>query len=218
MAFHALGLAPVKAETGRHHIPRDGSPLYARRYRMAYGYYCGLAAVLDDEGRFHIDVEGHPVYRERRPWIGNFQQDRCTVRDADGAYFHILPNGARLYTENFPYAGDYYDGQAWVRNAEGMYTHPDLEGRIVHGRYYRRLGVFHKGYATAGDETGMFQSTNAVCPLTQSDFCSSNRFTTAPLLPSLTTAAKSLSVKTEKRFGGCRKKSELVRCSPESKE
>ena len=156
LAFYAPGVAPVEDESGWLHIRPDGSPLYPQRYRRAFGYYCARAAVMDDNGWFHLDLEGNPVYAERRPWVGNFQQDLCTVRDESGAYFHIRPDGSRLYSENYLYAGDYYEGTACVKNNDGLFTHIDLAGKTVHGRYYPELGVYHKGFATAGDESGRF--------------------------------------------------------------
>lgn len=154
LAFHAPGLAPVRAERRAWHIQPDGSAAYERRFQRAFGFYEGLAAVVDADGWHHITPEGQDAYGERYAWCGNFQGGRCTVRDPDGAYLHITADGRAAYTERWRYAGDYREGIAVVQAPDGRSSHVDREGRALHGRWFVDLDVFHKGLARARDGDG----------------------------------------------------------------
>ena len=89
LPFHEPGLAPVGDGTGAYHIHLDGSPAYEQRFERTFGFYGGLAAVVGEGKWFHINTHGERAYGESWDWCGNFQQNRCTVRNSDGHYFHI---------------------------------------------------------------------------------------------------------------------------------
>ena len=153
LKFHAPGLAPVVDASGAYHITGDGKAAYHERHRRTFGFYEGIAAVHSATGWHHIRPDGAPLYRERHAWCGNFQEDRCPVRDAGGDYFHIRTDGAPAYQERYRYAGDFRDGYAVVQNDAGEHTHIDTDG-VLHGRWFRDLDVFHKGHARAADAGG----------------------------------------------------------------
>lgn len=154
LKFHAPGLAPARRGNRAWHIRPDGSAAYARRFVRTFGYYEGLAAVAAPDGWHHITTAGDDAYPERYPWCGNFQNGRCVVRGAGGAYLHIKDDGGAAYRERWRYAGDYRDGIAVAQGADGLSTHIDLDGRLVHGRWFVDLDVFHKGFARAQDDLG----------------------------------------------------------------
>ncbi|MFZ4579887.1 MAG: protein kinase domain-containing protein [Myxococcota bacterium] len=154
LAFHSPGLAPVRAAGLAWHIDEDCTPAYARRFFRTFGFYGGVAAVVDDTGWRHIRPDGTDLYPERYAWCGNYQDGRCTVRDASGAYFHLRLDGSRAYHETWRYAGDFRDGIAVVQGPDGCSTHVDRDGRQVHGKWFVDLDVFHKGFARARDECG----------------------------------------------------------------
>ena len=154
--FHPPGLAPVKDISGSYHIDTKGDAAYADRYKNTFGFYEGVATVTTESGWCHITPEGIPIYQHRYEWCGNFQEQRCCVRNQKGNYFHILSNGAPLYSDSYLYAGDYKDGIAVVCRSDGKSSHIDLEGTIVHNNWYEQLDIFHKGFARAKDEKGWF--------------------------------------------------------------
>ena len=154
LKFHPPGLAPVRHNGQAWHIRGDGSPAYGQRFVRTFGFYEGLASVVAPSGWHHITADGREAYPARYAWCGNFQEERCTVRDDDGAYWHITPTGDAVYPDRWRYAGDYRDGIAVVQAADGRSTHIDLDGKAVHGRWFVDLDVFHKGYARARDEDG----------------------------------------------------------------
>ena len=154
--FHFPGLAPVKDKTGAYHIDATAYPIYTERYDSTFGFYQGRAAVQKDTAWFHISTNGERLYENSYAWCGNFQEDRCAVRDFNGFYFHIDSLGHPVYAEPYTYAGDFRDGIAAVQNNEGLYTHIDAQGRSLHNKYFLDLDVFHKGYARAKDVSGWF--------------------------------------------------------------
>lgn len=154
LKFHAPGLAPVLRRGEAWHIRPDATAAYTRRFLRTFGFYEGFAAVEDRDGWHHITAEGKDAYSERYSWCGNFQGERCTVRQTDGAYLHIMRNGTAAYGERWHYAGDYRDGIAVVQAGNGHSTHIDKQGMFVHGRWFVDLDVFHKGYARARDNDG----------------------------------------------------------------
>ena len=81
MSFHQPGVAAVKDKSGTYHIDLGAKPIYQKRFIKTFGFYDGLAAVVDNSGWYHIDLEGNAQYLERYEWVGNFQEDRCPVRD-----------------------------------------------------------------------------------------------------------------------------------------
>jgi len=167
LEFHAPGFAPVKDESGAYHIDSNGDPLYAERYTRTFGFYCNRAAVVQGKDWFHINEKGKRVYAQSFAWIGNFQENFCTVRDFENHYFHIDLYGNRIYTEKYRYAGDFKDGIACVKLENGLFTHIDTKGKFLHGKFFQDLGVFHKGFATAKDEKGWFhidKQGNALYP------------------------------------------------------
>ncbi len=154
LPFHEPGLAPVGDKTGAYHIHIDGRPVYEQRFDRTFGFYSGLAAVIEDGVWFHITVDGERAYSEIWDWCGNFQQNRCPVRDSDGHYHHIRPDGTVLDGGPHSYAGDFREGAAVVRGIDGFCWHIDLEGVPVHGSRFLDLDVFHKGFARARDGGG----------------------------------------------------------------
>ena len=156
MSFHSPGVAAVMDETGAYHIDLKGDKIYAKRFLKTFGYYDNIAAVVDDSGWYHINLEGESLYGERYEWVGNFQEERCGVRDKEGNYFHIKIDGNSAYNERYEYTGDFKYGIAVVYNFDGYAKHIDKVGCAIHDNNFQELGVFHKGYATAKDNRGAF--------------------------------------------------------------
>lgn len=154
LPFHEPGLAPVGDDSGAYHIHLDGSPAYGARYERTFGYYCGLAVVIEDGAWYHIDKQGKSAYFGIWNWCGNFQQNRCPVRDVDGRYHHIKPDGSILNGGPHSYAGDFREGCAVVREMDGLCRHIDLEGKVINDRTFLDLDIFHKGFARARDSGG----------------------------------------------------------------
>lgn len=154
LKFHSPGLAPVKDKTGAYHIDIRGEAVYSKRYARTFGYYCNRAAAVLNDKWFHINESGKQVYDKSFSWVGNFQENLCTVRDANNQYFHIDLHGHKIYSETFTYAGDFKDGIACVKTASGFYKHIDTKGNFLNNIEFLDLGVFHKNYATAKDKGG----------------------------------------------------------------
>jgi len=154
LKFHEPGLAPVRRRGQAWHITPEGQAAYAERFLQTFGFYDGLAAVVAEEGWHHILANGLPAYRSRHAWCGNFQEERCTVRNADGSYAHILRDGCCVSSHRWRYAGDFRDGVAVVQRDDGRSTHIDMSGNVVHARWFFDLDVFHKGFARAQDDEG----------------------------------------------------------------
>lgn len=155
LKFHAPGIAPVLDETGAYHINVQGKAMYEQRYSRTFGFYCNRAAIKSKNAWFHIDETGKRVYAESYVWVGNYQEDVCTVRSSDNSYFHIDLHGNRMYTENYRYAGDFKDDIACVKTTQG-FQHIDKNGRPINGKFFHDLDIFHKGFATAKDDKGWF--------------------------------------------------------------
>ncbi len=154
LKFHSPGLAPVKDQTGAYHIDITGAEIYTERYSRTFGYYCNRAAVVLEEKWFHINELGKQAYPKSYHWVGNYQEDLCTVRDAGNQYFHIDLNGHKIYSETYAYAGDFKDGIACVKIANGYYKHIDTKGNYLNNIEFLDLGVYHKNFATAKDNQG----------------------------------------------------------------
>jgi SAM-dependent methyltransferase len=152
--FHEPGLAPVRRSGQAWHIGPDGSAVYEQRFLQTFGFYEGVATVVSEQGWYHIDPRGRERYGERHGWCGNYQDGRCTVREADGAYLHLNEAGRPAYSERWRYAGDYRDGIAVVQGDDGFSTHVDRGGLLLHGQWFLDLDVFHKGFARAHDREG----------------------------------------------------------------
>jgi hypothetical protein len=156
LKFHAPGLAPVLDESGSYHIDVFGNELYTKRYNRTFGFYCNRAAVVENDQWFHINDKGIRAYSENFMWVGNFQENFCTVRDKDNSYYHINLEGNRIYSKSYVYAGDFKDGIACVKEQKGFYYHIDQSGKPINDKAFLDLGVFHKGFATARDSNGWF--------------------------------------------------------------
>ena len=154
LKFHSPGLAAVKDESGCYHINSSGMELYTERFSRTFGYYYNRASVVQNEKWFHINELGKQVYNNSFLWAGNYQENLCTVRDANNQYFHIDLNGHKIYSETFTYAGDYKDGIACVKTASGFYKHIDTKGNFINNIDFLDLGIFHKKFATAKDKDG----------------------------------------------------------------
>lgn len=154
LAFHEPGLAPVRRGAEAWHIDPSGHPAYNERFDRTFGFYDGLAAVRRGESWFHVAPNGVAAYDGRFAWCGNFQEQRCPVRQEDGRYHHIDPMGAALYDSRWRYAGDFRGGVAVVQDDTGRSTHMDQRGQLLHDRWFFDLDVFHKGFARARDERG----------------------------------------------------------------
>jgi len=149
-------LAPVGDSSGSYHICLDGNPAYSTRFERTFGFYCALAAVEAEGYFFHIHPDGSPAYSDRWNWCGNFQQNRCTIRNQDGGYFHINKEGVLIEGGPHSYAGDFREDIAVVRDMEGLCRHINLDGSDLNGKKFLDLDVFHKGFALARDEVGWF--------------------------------------------------------------
>jgi ubiquinone/menaquinone biosynthesis C-methylase UbiE len=165
MSFHRPGVAAVLDESGAYHIDLKGEPIYKKRFFKAFGYYGNFAAVVDDNGWYHIDIKGKALYRKKYNWVGNFQEDRCAVKDKDGNFFHIKKDGILVYNEKYKYVGDFKYGVAVVYNNEGLATHIDKDGINLHNKSFKELGVYHKGFAIAKDNSGAFHIKKTGEPL-----------------------------------------------------
>lgn len=156
LKFHSPALAPVLDNSGAYHIDINGHELYKNRYSRTFGFYCNRASVIDGNRWFHINEKGERVYQTSFSWTGNYQENICTVRNADNQYFHIDLYGNRIYADNFVYAGDYKDEIACVKSQDGFYRHIDNKGKFINDKSFFDLGVFHKNFATAKDKSGWF--------------------------------------------------------------
>lgn len=165
MSFHTPGVAAVEDDMGAYHINTAGEQLYNERFLRTFGYYGGVAAVADNSGWYHIDLEGKPMYKEKYGWVGNFQEERCPVRDSQGNYFHIKKNGIAAYNAKYKYTGDYKYGIAVVYGSDGFAKHIDKNGNNLHKNKFKELGVFHKGFAIAKDDRGAFHINKEGEPL-----------------------------------------------------
>lgn len=154
LKFHAPGIAPVIDQSGAYHVRFDGNSLYNERYERTFGFYCKRAAVMVNEIWFHINENGEKAYLNHYAWCGNYQENLCTVRDANNQYFHIDLNGHKVYAETFTYAGDFKDGFACVKTASGFYKHIDTKGNYLNNIDFLDLGIYHKNFATAKDDKG----------------------------------------------------------------
>ncbi|QNA46479.1 WG repeat-containing protein [Lacibacter sediminis] len=154
LKFHSPGIAPVKDDTGSYHIDVMGNQLYFDRYTRTFGFYCNRAAVVQNKNWFHITEKGEKAYSDSYQWVGNYQENLCTVRDFNNRYFHINQNGSKNYSEYYVYAGDYKDGIACVKLSSGFYRHIDSYGAFLNEKEFLDLGIFHKNFATAKDQQG----------------------------------------------------------------
>ncbi len=167
MSFHPPGVAAIKNITGAYHIDLEGNPIYDKKFIEAFGYYDGIAAVMDESGWYHIDLKGEQLYNERYKWVGNFQEERCPVRDKLGKYFHIKKNGKPAYDKKYKYVGDFKYGIAVIYDNDGYARHINKQGKFIHKSKYRELGVFHKGFAITRDNYGAFHINKDGNPLYQ---------------------------------------------------
>jgi len=165
MSFHSPGVAAVKDELNSYHIDLNGEPIYRKRFLKTFGYYENIAAVMDDSGWYHINLKGESLYEGRYKWVGNFQEERCVVRDKEGDFFHIKTDGNSAYNEQYNYVGDFNYGIAVVYENDGQAKHIDKCGKDVHKKKFKELGVFHKGFATAKDDHGAFHINKEGEPL-----------------------------------------------------
>lgn len=156
LSFHPPGVAAVKDKTGAYHINTHGVEYYKKRFSKSFGFYNGRAAVVDASGWYHINLGCNELYNERYDWIGNFQEERCCVRDKNQNYFHIKKDGTPSYIKKYKYCGDFKYGVAVVYTEDGFAHHIDRDGTLIHDKKYQELGVFHKGFATAKDNQGAF--------------------------------------------------------------
>jgi len=156
LKFHPPGIAPVRDETGAYHINAAGEPVYAERYARTFGFYCNRSAVISGKNWFHIDENGKRTYSENYAWVGNYQENLCTVRSFDNSYFHIDLNGNKIYEEKYLYCGDFKDGFACVKQYNGLFKHIDSKGCFINDKEFLDLGVFHKSFATAKNKDGWF--------------------------------------------------------------
>lgn len=159
LKFHPPGLAPVKDGTGAYHIYADGKPVYPQRYNRTFGFYEAKAAVRSETAWFHIGITGDRLYNHSFAWCGNFQEQRCMVRDFNGQHFHIKQDGTAAYSERYAYVGDFRDGFAVVQREDGLHTHINSTGKLAYDRWFVDLDVFHKGYARSRDDRGWFHIT-----------------------------------------------------------
>lgn len=165
LPFHDPGLAPVRRGGAAWHITPAGEPAYAPRFLRTFGFYESRAAVVAPAGWHHVRADGSELYPERYAWCGNFQGERCTVRDATARYCHLDPAGRPAYARRWRYAGDFREGAAVVQGDDGRSTHVDGTGTPLHGAWFLDLGVFHKGVAPARDRAGWTHVDRRGAPL-----------------------------------------------------
>lgn len=156
LKYHEPGVAPACDKTGWLHIDLTGNPIYPERYDKTFGFYCGRAAVKKENKWFHIMEDGQRLSSNFYAWCGNFQEEKCVVRDLNGHFFHINVQGHPLYKERYNYVGDFKDGIAVVQLSNGTCTHIHETGSYIHGRFYAFLDVYHKNFARAKDDEGWF--------------------------------------------------------------
>ncbi len=156
LKFHQPGLAPVTDESGAYHITTKGQPAYETRFIKTFGFYFDKAAVITSTGWGHINIKGELIYEVKYAWVGNYQENVCTVRDQKGNYFHIDDAGERFYQENMFYAGDFKDDISAIRMKNGFCTHIYKDGSFVHNKKFIDLDVYHKRFAKARDDKGWF--------------------------------------------------------------
>ena len=156
LKFHHPGLAAVLDLSGAYHIDAQGRDLYSQRYMRTFGYYFDRAAVVQQSYWFHIRPDGSRAYPSDFNWVGNFQENLCTVRTANNEYYHIDMLGNKQYEQRYIYAGDFKDGHACVCDREGYYHHIDINGYRLHDKEFLDLGIYHKSVATARDKSGWF--------------------------------------------------------------
>jgi hypothetical protein len=154
--FHSPGLAAVRDQSGAYHIDNFGNQLYSERYTRTFGYYCLRAAVVIKGRSSHLNERGQRVYTNDYSWVGNYQEDKCSVRDNDGNYFHIDLDGNKIYSAYYSYVGDYKDNISCVKSQNGMYRHINVDGSFLNNKEFIFLGVYHKNYATAMDLNGWY--------------------------------------------------------------
>ena len=154
LSFHEPGLAPVSLNGLAWHVCLNGTNAYAGRFERTFGFYCGFAAAIREGKWLHIRPDGQSLYAERYLFVGNFQDDYCTVCDTEGRYFHIDFCGQPLYPRRWRYCGDFREGVAVVQGNDGLSTHINVSGELVHGQWFMDLDVFHKGFARARDING----------------------------------------------------------------
>lgn len=152
--FHEPGLAAVKKNGEAWHIGLSGNPAYNRRFHKTFGFYFNRAAVVLNSRWFHILPDGTDLYLSKYSWCGNFQDNRCVIRDDSAHYWHINMKGQPVYDNYWKYAGDYCKGIAVVQCENGLYSHIDELGKFVHNQWYLDLDVYHKGIARARDFEG----------------------------------------------------------------
>ncbi|HEX8213258.1 MAG TPA: methyltransferase [Longimicrobium sp.] len=176
LPFHDPGLAPVRRQGVAWHITPGGAPAYAPRFLRTFGFYEARAAVVAAGGWHHVRVDGTPLYPERYAWCGNFQGERCTVREVGGRYFHLDPAGRPAYARRWRYAGDFRESAAVVQGDDGRSTHVDRDGNPLHDVWFLDLGVFHKGVAPARDRAGWTHVDRCGVPLYERRFAAAEPF------------------------------------------
>ncbi|CAF3526509.1 unnamed protein product [Rotaria socialis] len=161
LPFHSPGLAPVLDQTGRaFHINEHGEHVYSQRFDRTFGFYEDLAVVQKGNHWYHITDQGSPAYRSVWQWCGNFQSNRCSVRDFNLKYYHIDRVG-RIVSGPHSYAGDFREGSAVIRSSiDGLFRAIDENGDFLHSSSkttsFFDLDIYHKGLARARDENGWF--------------------------------------------------------------
>ncbi len=155
MSFHD-GIAPVQSEHIAFFINKKNIQQFNREFEKAYGFYNDISTVKDKNGWFHINKFGQDIYSARYSWSGNYNENKCIVKDFDDNYFHINSDGKRTYSQSYVYAGDFKYNIAVVVDCSGKHTHIKDDGNLLHGRFFDELDIFHKGYAVAKDGKGYF--------------------------------------------------------------
>lgn len=156
LKFHEPGLAPVKLYDQAFHIDITGKSVYSECYLRTFGFYQHRAAVWSKIGWFHILPNGNALYPEKYSWVGNYQNDRCPVKDNNGLYSHIDLEGRLVYEARYLYTGDFKDDIAVVRELSGKCTHIDNKGNFIHNNRFLDLDIYHKGFALSRDQKGWF--------------------------------------------------------------
>ncbi|CAF0801372.1 unnamed protein product [Didymodactylos carnosus] len=175
LPFHSPGLAPVEDDSGSFHINDHGKAIYSQRYKRTFGFYEDKASVQNEQYWYHISPTGDTCYKNIWQWCGNYQSERCTVRDFNHLYFHIDQNG-KIVSGPHSYAGDFREvniqnfpnvlcicfcvlkAAAVIQDStDGLFYAIDKSGRRLHdGKGYFDLDIYHKNYARARDQDGWY--------------------------------------------------------------
>jgi hypothetical protein len=146
LKFHALGLAPVKDETGAYHIGSNGNPLYSERYTRTFGYYCNRAAVISGKNWFHINEKGERIYSKNYLYAGDFKDGIAGVKLQNEVFKHIDKSVKFINNKEFLDLGVFHKNYATAKDKDGWF-HIDKVGNAIYLERYLTIEPFYNGFA-----------------------------------------------------------------------